>query len=64
MRNEDLRTKHLNSDSWNTDKSVCATEASSHAVAQTERRAHLSVQIVQDNFVQHLTPETTAVLHA
>jgi hypothetical protein len=27
-------TTHLVSDSWNTDKSVCATETSSHAVAQ------------------------------
>ena len=43
--------QHLDSDSWNTDKSVCATETSSHEVAQTL----LSVQIVQDNFVQHLT---------
>jgi acyl dehydratase len=43
--------QHLDSDFWNTDKSVCATETSSHEVAQTL----LSVQMFQDNFVQHPT---------
>jgi len=38
-----FQSKVVDSDIWNTDKSVCATEARFHAVAQTERRAHLSV---------------------
>ena len=41
----------MDSDIWNTDKSVCATEARFHAVAQTL----LSVQIVKSNFVRNLT---------
>jgi hypothetical protein len=43
-------TKVLDSDIWKTDKSVCATEARFHAVAQTL----LSVQIVKSNFAHNL----------
>lgn len=44
----------MDGDSWNTNRSVCATRTSSHAVAQTERCVYLSVLKVQYNFVRFL----------